>query len=55
MSEPALDLEANATGALLLDVIARVKEGDFGARMPLDWTGVLGKVADGLNDIIIAN
>ena len=23
--------------------------------MPLDWTGVAGKVADGLNDVIIAN
>ena len=23
--------------------------------MPLEWTGVAGKVADGLNDVIIAN
>jgi hypothetical protein len=33
----------------------RIKGGDFTARMPLDWTGVAGKVADGLNDVIIAN
>ena len=32
-----------------------MREGDFTARMPLDWTGVAGKVADGLNDVIIAN
>ncbi len=55
MSDTTIDLDAGDTGALLLDVIARVKEGDFSARMPRDWTGVPGKVADGLNDVIIAN
>ena len=40
---------------ILLNVLAKIKEGDFTARMPLDWTGVAGKVADGLNDVIIAN
>jgi signal transduction histidine kinase/CheY-like chemotaxis protein/HAMP domain-containing protein len=39
----------------LLKVLAQVKEGDFTARMPLEWTGVAGKVADGFNDVIIAN
>ncbi|HVE67963.1 MAG TPA: ATP-binding protein [Solirubrobacteraceae bacterium] len=39
----------------LLSVLARMKEGDFTARMPLDWTGVAGKVADGFNDVIVAN
>ncbi len=55
MLEPILDLQAGNTSSPFLDVIARVKEGDFSARMPLDWTGVAGKVADGFNDIIIAN
>jgi hypothetical protein len=40
---------------ILLSVLAKIKEGDFTARMPLDWTGVAGKIADGLNDVIIAN
>ncbi len=40
---------------VLLGVLAQVKSGDFTARMPLEWTGVAGKVADGLNDIILAN
>jgi signal transduction histidine kinase/HAMP domain-containing protein/ActR/RegA family two-component response regulator len=40
---------------VLLGVLAQVKGGDFTARMPLDWTGVAGKVADGLNDIVLAN
>ncbi len=55
MLEPKLDLHTGDNAAFLLNVIARVKEGDFSARMPLDWTGLPGKVADGLNDIIIAN
>jgi HAMP domain-containing protein len=40
---------------VLLNVLAQVKGGDFSARMPLDWTGLPGKVADGFNDVIIAN
>ena len=39
----------------LLGFLAQVKSGDFTARMPLEWTGVAGKVADGLNDLVIAN
>ncbi|MEA2133834.1 MAG: hypothetical protein QOC68_1743, partial [Solirubrobacteraceae bacterium] len=34
---------------------AQVKGGDFTARMPLEWTGVAGKVADALNEVIISN
>ncbi len=33
----------------------RSKRATSRARMPLDWTGVAGKVADGLNDVIVAN
>ena len=40
---------------VLLGVLAQVKDGDFTARMPLDWTGLAGKVADGFNDVIMAN
>jgi signal transduction histidine kinase/HAMP domain-containing protein/ActR/RegA family two-component response regulator len=39
----------------LLSVLAQVKGGDFTARMPVDWTGVAGKVADSLNDVIVSN
>ncbi len=55
MPESTLDLDTGDAGALFLQVLARVKDGDFSARMPLDWTGVPGKVADSLNDVIIAN
>ncbi|MCW2671855.1 MAG: sensor hybrid histidine kinase [Frankiales bacterium] len=49
------DLIDNSDAGTLLNVLARVKGGDFSARMPFDWTGVPGKVADGLNEVIIAN
>jgi signal transduction histidine kinase/HAMP domain-containing protein/ActR/RegA family two-component response regulator len=40
---------------VLLQVLSAVKAGDFTARMPVHWTGVGGKVADRLNEIISAN
>src|SRR5215213_6909342 len=39
----------------LLKTLVAVKKGDFSARMPLDKTGVAGKIADTLNDIIELN
>ncbi|HEY4095698.1 MAG TPA: hypothetical protein VGM33_09320, partial [Baekduia sp.] len=41
--------------AVLLSVLSDVRDGDFSVRMPLDWTGLPGKVADVLNDVISAN
>ncbi|MGZ4756539.1 MAG: HAMP domain-containing protein, partial [Acidimicrobiia bacterium] len=56
MPDPAVALDDDIVdGKVLLSVLAKVKGGDFTARMPLEWTGVAGKVADGLNDVIIAN
>src|SRR5207245_6251770 len=42
------------TTALLMALTA-LKKGDFTARLPLDWTGVAGKVADTFNDVIELN
>ncbi|HBL14978.1 MAG TPA: hybrid sensor histidine kinase/response regulator, partial [Cyanobacteria bacterium UBA11162] len=39
----------------LLKVLTAVKKGDFSVRMPIDKTGLAGKVADALNDIIELN
>ncbi|MGI8500567.1 MAG: HAMP domain-containing protein, partial [Hassallia sp.] len=39
----------------LLRTLAEVKKGNFSARMPLDHTGIAGKIADTLNDIIDMN
>src|SRR4029077_19760860 len=39
----------------LLTALAALKKGDFTARLPLDWTGVAGKVADTFNEVIELN
>ena len=39
----------------LLRVLISVKKGDFTVRLPDDHTGVAGKIADTLNDIIELN
>ncbi|MHC0066188.1 HAMP domain-containing protein [Nostoc sp. UIC 10890] len=39
----------------LLRTLNAVKQGDFSARMPIDHTGVAGKISDTLNDIIDQN
>jgi signal transduction histidine kinase/HAMP domain-containing protein/ActR/RegA family two-component response regulator len=55
---PSAALEVNddsLDAETLLRVLAQFKAGDLTARMPLDWTGVAGKIADGLNDVIIGN
>lgn len=39
----------------LLTVLTAYKKGDFTVRLPLDWTGTAGKIADTLNDAIALN
>jgi DNA-binding NarL/FixJ family response regulator len=39
------------TGLLLKGLVA-VKNGDFSTRLPEDWTGVNGKIADAFNEIV---
>jgi signal transduction histidine kinase/CheY-like chemotaxis protein/HAMP domain-containing protein len=40
---------------VLLSTLTRVRSGESSARMPVEWTGVPGKIADALNDILAAN
>ncbi|XQQ05465.1 MAG: HAMP domain-containing protein [Leptolyngbya sp. IPPAS B-1204] len=39
----------------LLRTLTEVKKGNFSVRMPIDQTGIAGKIADALNDIIEMN
>ncbi len=39
----------------LLTALAALRKGDFTVRLPLDWTGVAGKVADTFNEVIELN
>ncbi len=42
-------------GKELLTVLVEVKNGNFNVRMPIDQTGISGKICDTLNDIISLN
>ena len=50
----ALDLPPAAVSQLLTALQA-VRNGDFTVRLPGDWNGVEGKIADTFNDIVAAN
>jgi uncharacterized protein YqgV (UPF0045/DUF77 family) len=39
----------------ILRCLTSVQNGNFGVRLPSDWTDLEGKVADSLNEIIAAN
>src|SRR6516164_1368877 len=39
----------------LLTALRGVQRGDFSVRLPLDWTGVPGKVADAFNEVVELN
>jgi HAMP domain-containing protein/signal transduction histidine kinase/CheY-like chemotaxis protein len=39
----------------LLNALTALRKGDFSVRLPADWTGVAGKVADTFNDVIELN
>ncbi|HWI41527.1 MAG TPA: hypothetical protein VNX25_08570, partial [Verrucomicrobiae bacterium] len=39
----------------LLRVLTALKKGDLSSRLPGNWTGVAGKIADTVNDIIDTN
>ena len=53
-SQPAVEVDT-LDPEVLLRVLSEVKAGDFTVRMPVHWTGMAGKVADRLNEIIGAN
>jgi len=48
---PTLGIDTRA----LLTALVALRKGDFSVRLPLDWTGVAGKVADTFNEVIELN
>jgi HAMP domain-containing protein/signal transduction histidine kinase/CheY-like chemotaxis protein len=58
---PAQELVANGSAAgeidapILLKAMYALKKGDFSVRLPLEWTGVAGKVADAFNEVTELN
>src|SRR5687767_13267572 len=57
--ETSMDMVTEMTDELdvkvLLAALTALKKGNFSARMPANWTGMAGKVADTLNEIIEMN
>src|SRR5215469_908176 len=39
----------------LLNALAALKSGDFSVRLPLDWVGIAGKMADAFNVVVALN
>jgi HAMP domain-containing protein/CheY-like chemotaxis protein len=39
----------------LLRALLAVRDGDFSVRLPVDWTGIQGKIADSFNQIVLSN
>ena len=54
MSDSAQPMADSVDPEVLLNVLAKMKSGDLSVRLPLDGTGMAGKVALGFNDMIIA-
>ncbi|MBS1581319.1 MAG: HAMP domain-containing protein, partial [Bacteroidetes bacterium] len=54
LNVPATATETSQTSALLNALIA-LKKGRSGVRLPSEWTGVAGRVADAFNDVVELN
>ena len=54
-----LEYEMHEQGTLdkvaLLEALNAVRDGDFSVRLPLDWEGIDGKIADAFNQIVATN
>jgi len=48
-------VEEDLDKAKLLAVLDAIAHGDFTARLPLEWTGVDGKISEALNEIVARN
>src|SRR5215213_5247228 len=46
---------AQLDAKLLLKTLRAFRSGDFSARLPLDWTGIEGEIAEAFNDIVSRN
>ena len=55
MKAPAIVEREPRDQRALLRALQAVADGDFSVRLPGDWTGLDGKIADRFNDIVAAN
>src|SRR4029434_8185040 len=58
VSSPPTDTLLTTSGAelsTLLSALQRMKAGDFSVRVPVNWVGLDGKIADTFNEIVASN
>jgi HAMP domain-containing protein/CheY-like chemotaxis protein/GAF domain-containing protein len=55
LPEQAVALQLNGELTQLLQALQSVRAGNFDVRLPADWLGVLGKIADEFNSIVAVN
>ena len=48
------DVSSADLGVILLS-LQTMRDGDFSVRLPGNWTGLAGKIADTFNEIVMAN
>jgi HAMP domain-containing protein/CheY-like chemotaxis protein/signal transduction histidine kinase len=54
-SVPPAGPESSTELRELLRVLVAVRNGDFSVRLPAHWDGLVGKIADAVNDVVSAN
>src|SRR3954465_7620092 len=52
---PPTAVSSDAELRELLRVLSAVRDGDFSVRVPGHWSGLVGKIADTVNDVVSAN
>ncbi len=53
--EPSTASHGELDATQLLTALTALKKGNFSIRLPLDWNGTAGKIADAFNDVIERN
>src|SRR5438270_704337 len=53
--QPTASTNGDLDSKKLLHVLTGFKKGDFTVRLPLDWNGTAGKIADAFNDVVERN
>src|SRR5687768_14964815 len=48
-------LQDHGQDKAILQILQAVKKGDFSVRLPAEWTGMAGKIADEINGLIELN
>lgn len=53
--EPPTNEELARNLNLLLNALNAMRNGDFSVRLPTEWTGIYGRLADVFNDVVMSN